>query len=63
MLTAALIAALLSAVLVELRHRTFLVAVEEDPRSFEVRRIQFLFETWLMTGPAFILLALAHLGT
>jgi hypothetical protein len=36
--------------------------VEEDPRSFAARRIQFLFETWLMTGPAFILLALAHLA-
>jgi hypothetical protein len=61
MLTAALIAALLSAVLVDLRHRTFVVAVAEDPRSLQARRAQLRFETWLMTGPAFLLLA-AHLA-
>lgn len=60
MLTAAVVTALLSAVLVEFRHRTFLVAVEESPRSFEARRTQFLFETWLMTGPSLFFLLLSQ---
>ena len=61
MLIAAVVSALLSAVLVEFRHRTFLAAVEESPRSLHARRSQFLLETWLMTGPSLFFLLAAQL--
>lgn len=60
MITAALIAAILGAIVVDVRHRTFLVAVEEDPRRTEARRAQFLLESWLTTSPAMVLLVLAQ---
>jgi hypothetical protein len=59
MLTAAAIAAVLAAVLVELRHRSFLHAVETDPYVSRSRRTQFLLETWAITSPSLLLLALS----
>ena len=62
MLTAAVIAALVAAVLVELRHRTYLAAVEADPFTSRSRWTQFLLETWAITSPSLLLLALSQPG-
>ena len=59
MLTAAVIAALVAAVLVELRHRRYLAATEADPFAARSRWNQFLLETWAITSPSLLLLALS----
>ncbi len=60
-LTAAVAASLLAAVLVELRHRRFVtdVALALDPFTARPRRTQFLLETWAITSPGLLLLALS----
>ena len=60
MLTAAVFASLLAAVLVELRHRSFVVDVSMQPAMARPRRTQFLLETWAITGPGLLLLALSQ---
>ena len=62
MLTASVIASVLAAVLVELRHRKYLVAIEVRPYDVRPRRTQFLLETWAITTPGLVLLALAQPG-
>jgi hypothetical protein len=59
MLTAAVAASLLAAVLVELRHRRCLADVASDPFTARPRRTQFLLETWAITSPGLLLLALS----
>jgi len=56
---AAVLASLIVALLVELRHRDLRVAVEVDPSAARQRRTQFLLETGALTGPALALLALS----
>ena len=60
MLTAAVVASLLAAVLVELRHRSFVAAVTMQPQLARPRRTQFLLETWAITSPGLLLLALSQ---
>jgi hypothetical protein len=60
MLTAAVIASLVAAVLVELRHRTFVSQVTSNPYAERSRRTQFLLETWAITSPSLLLLALSQ---
>lgn len=61
-LNLAVIASLLAAVAVELRHRSYVVAVEVRPLDAKERRTRFLFETWLLTGACLILLAATQPG-
>ena len=60
MLTAAVVASLLAAVLVELRHRRFVADVTIQPFAARSRRTQFLLETWAITSPGLVLLALSQ---
>jgi hypothetical protein len=60
MLIASTIAALLAAVLVDLRHRSLAVAVTQEPWSARSRRTQFLLETWALTTPSMVLLAMSQ---
>jgi hypothetical protein len=59
-LIASAFAALLAAVLVDLRHRTLHVAVAQEPWTARSRRTQFLFETWALTTPSLVLLAFSQ---
>jgi hypothetical protein len=56
MFTPALLAALLAAVIVHLRHHELLVAVQYDPSCESTRRRQLVFETWVLTAPSLALL-------
>lgn len=60
MLSAATIAALLAAALVELRHRSLAAAVADEPWMARSRRTRFLLETWALTTPSLLLLAAAQ---
>lgn len=60
MLIASTFAALLAAVLVDLRHRSLATAVTQEPWMARSRRIQFLLETWALTTPSFVLLAMSQ---
>jgi hypothetical protein len=60
MLAASTVAALLGALLVELRHRTLETAVAQEPWMARSRRTQFLLETWALTTPSLVLLVLAQ---
>jgi hypothetical protein len=60
MLTTAVIASVVAAVLVELRHRSFVTAVDADPFIERPRRNQFLLEVWALTSPSLLLLALSQ---
>ena len=63
-LNAAVLASLLTAVIVELRHR-HLVAVaahEHDPRITRALRTRFLLETWMLTGVCLLVLLIAEGG-
>ncbi len=62
MLTAAVVASLLAAVFVELRHRRFVADVTMQPQVARPRRTQFLLETWAITSPGLLLLALSQPG-
>jgi hypothetical protein len=62
MLTAAVIASLVAAVLVELRHRSYTAAVDAEPFTARSRHTQFLLETWAITSPSLLLLALSQPG-
>jgi hypothetical protein len=57
MSTPALLTALLAAVIVHLRHRELVVAVQYDPSCEPTRRRQLMFETWVLTAPSLALLA------
>ncbi len=59
MLTAAVLASLFAAVIVELRHRSFVADVTMQPFQARARRTQFLLETWALTSPCLVLLALS----
>jgi hypothetical protein len=63
-LNAAVLASLLTALLVELRHRHLLVVVahEHDPRLARVLRTRFLLETWMLTGVCLLVLLVAQGG-
>jgi hypothetical protein len=61
-LNLAVLASLLAAVVVELRHRSYAVAVQGRPSDAKERRARFLFETWLLTGACLILLAATQPG-
>jgi hypothetical protein len=63
-LNAAVIASLLTAVLVELRHRHLVavVAHEHDVRIARVLRTRFLLETWMLTGVCLLVLLIAQGG-
>jgi hypothetical protein len=61
MVTPALITAILAAVLVHLRHRELVVAVQHDPTCEPMRRRQLMFETWVLTGPSLALLVASSL--
>ena len=60
MLVAATLAALVAALLVEMRHRDLVAAVADEPWVARSRRTQFLLETWLITTPSLFLLVLAQ---
>jgi hypothetical protein len=60
MLVAATVAALLAALLVELRHRDLAVAVVDEPWAARSHRSRFLLETWALTTPSMVLLVLAQ---
>jgi hypothetical protein len=63
MFTPALVTALLAGVLVHLRRRELVVAVQHDPSTEPMRRRQLIFETWVLTGPSLaLLLAGSSLG-
>ncbi len=62
MLTASVVASVLAAVLVELRHRRFLAAAEVQPDTAPRRRAQFLVETWALTGLALLSLVISQPG-
>ena len=62
MLTAAVLASVLAAVLVELRHRHHLTAAEVHPEEAGRHRSQFLLETWGLTGVALVLLVVSQPG-
>jgi hypothetical protein len=62
MLTASVIVSAIAAVVVQLRHRSFVAAVEVRPYDAVPRRARFLLETWALTTPGLLLLALAQPG-
>ena len=59
-LLASTFAALLAAVLVDLRHRSLAVAIDQEPWTARSRRTQFLFETWALTTPSMALLVVSQ---
>jgi hypothetical protein len=63
-LNAAVLASLLTAVLVELRHRHLVavVAHEHDPRFARALHTRFLLETWMLTGVCLLVLLVAEGG-
>ena len=63
-LNAAVLASLLTAVLVELRHRHLVaeVAHEHDRVAARARRTRFLLETWMLTGVCLLVLLIAQTG-
>ena len=61
-LNLAVFASLLAAVVVELRHHSYVVAVQIRPFDAKERRARFLFETWLLTGACLLLLAATQPG-
>ena len=63
-LNAAVIASLLTAVLVELRHRHLVavVAHEHDQQITRALRTRFLLETWMLTGVCLLVLIVAEGG-
>jgi hypothetical protein len=63
-LNAAVVASLLTALFVELRHRqqTVAVAHEHDRVLARARRTRFLLETWMLTGVCLLILVIAQGG-
>jgi hypothetical protein len=55
----AVLASLLTAVMVELRHRRLVAGAEADPHTAPARRARFLLETWALSGVALLALVLA----
>jgi hypothetical protein len=61
-LNAAVIVSLLTAVLVELRHRRLVADIEVAPWAARVCRDRFLLETWVLTGICLLVLAISQTG-
>jgi len=63
-LNAAVLASLITAVLVELRHRHLAaeIAHEHDRLAARARRTRFLLETWMLTGVCLLALLIAQTG-
>jgi hypothetical protein len=58
-LNVAVLASLLTAVMVELRHRRLVAGTHADPDTAPARRARFLVETWALSGVALLTLVLA----
>ena len=63
-LNAAVLASLITAVLVEVRHRHLVAdaAHDHDHAAARARRTRFLLETWMLTGVCLLVLLIAQTG-